>query len=359
MELTTQPNFEQILQRFEAWWQCEIIDRPLVSLSVPRAHDAPKLPAKEYPTRRDRWLDIERSLDGVEAELDGARFAGDSVPVYYPNLGPEVCGTCYGCELEFGDWTTWSIPVAETAEEVLKIKCDVDTVYWQWVREATDASIERGQGKWITGITDMHTNGDLLASILDPQQLALLYALDPEGVDAMYQHVRPDFGLMYDDLYDRIAAAGQPATSWTPTLHMGKGFVLQCDFICMISQAHFQRTILPLLIEEVAHLDRSIYHLDGPGSLHHLDILLETDLNAIQWVYGAGQGSARHWIDVYKKIQASGKGVQVFLEDFAEAKLLAEHLKPEGVWLWLGDQVQPDEADAILKWAEFWAAGKA
>ena len=358
MELSTVPDYPKILDRFEAWWQCEIIDRPLVTLSVPRHHDAPKLAPKSYPTLRDRWLDIERSLDGVEAGLDGASFAGDSVPVYYPNLGPEVCGTCYGCELEFGDWTSWSIPVAETAEEVLKIKCDVDSFYWKWVRHATDVSIQRGQGKWITGITDMHTNGDLLASILDPQQLALLYALDPEGVDAMYQHVRPDFGLMYDDLYNRIAAAGQPATSWTPTLHMGKGFVLQCDFICMISQAHFQRTILPLLIEEVAHLDRSIYHLDGPGSLHHLDALLATDLNAIQWVYGAGQGSARHWIDVYKRIQAAGKGVQVFAEDFAEVKLLAEHLKPEGVWLCLNQQVQLDEADAILKWAEFWAAGK-
>ena len=358
MELSTVPDYAKILERFEAWWNCEIIDRPLVTVSVPREHAAPKLEPKSYDSLRDRWLDIDRTLDGVEAGLDGESFAGDSVPVFYPNLGPEVCGTCYGCELEFSDWTSWSVPVAETAEEVLKIKCDVDTFYWKWVREATDASIERGQGKWITGITDMHTNGDLLASILDPQQLALLYGLDLDGVDAMYQHVRPDFGLMYDDLYNRIAATGQPATSWTPTLHMGKGFVLQCDFICMISQAHFQRTILPLLIEEVAHLDRSIYHLDGPGSLHHLDVLLETGLNAIQWVFGAGQGAAKDWIDVYKRVQAAGKGIQIFAADIHEAKLLAEHLKPEGVWLCMCKGHTHEEADDLLKWAEQWAAGK-
>ena len=28
------PDFERILARFEAWWHCEIVDRPLVSVGV-------------------------------------------------------------------------------------------------------------------------------------------------------------------------------------------------------------------------------------------------------------------------------------------------------------------------------------
>lgn len=358
MELTTVPEFPKILERFEAWWQCEIIDRPLVSLSAARQREPRnKPPEKTYPTLRDQWLDVEHQLDCIEADLDGRVFVGDTFPSYDPGVGPEICATCYGCELEFSPGTTWSIPIVQTCQDVLKLTCDLNAFYWNWLRAATDASLERGRGKWITGLTDMHTNGDLLASLLDPQQLALLYADDPKGVDAACDHVRDDFALMYDDIYDRIAAAGQPSTSWTPTLHAGKSFVLQCDFICMISPADFQRTILPMLDYEIAHLERSIYHLDGPGALVHLDVLLETDLNAIQWVFGAGQGCAKDWIDVYKRIQAAGKGVQIFAEDLAEAKLLAEHLRPEGVWLCMGSQVQPDEADAILKWAQRWAAG--
>ena len=358
MELSTVPDFPKILERFEAWWQCEIIDRPLVSLSVPRTREPAKLARKDYPTLRDRWLDFDYAIESMEASLEGQVFAGDSLPVYYPNIGPELCATCYGCELEFSEGTSWSIPIAESCQDVLDLECDLDTFYWNWQRAATDASIERGQGKWITGLPDLHTNGDLLASLLDPQQLALLYADDPAGIDAACAHVKDHFALMYDDIYRRIAAAGQPSTSWTPTVHAGPSLVLQCDFICMISPADFQRTILPLLEYEIAYLDRVIYHLDGPGALVHLDALLETDLSAIQWVYGAGQGHARDWLDVYKRIQAAGKGVQIFAEDFAEAKLLAEHLRPEGAWLCLNRQVQLDEADAILKWAESWAAGK-
>ncbi len=357
MDLSTVPDFPRILERFEAWWQCEIIDRPLVSLSVPRTGPPVKLPDKSFPTLRDRWLDFQRDLNSMDAHLEGQTHVGDNFPMHYPNIGPELCATAYGCELEFSEGTSWSIPIVDNCEDILKLKCDLDTFYWNWQRAATDASIEQGQGKWITGLPDMHTNGDLLASLLDPQQLALLYADDPAGIDAACAHVKEDFALMFDDIYKRIAAAGQPSTSWTPTLHDGPSMVLQCDFICMISPADFQRTILPLLEYEIGYVDRVIYHLDGPGALPHLDALLETGLNAIQWVFGAGQGNARDWIDVYQRIQAGGKGVQVFVESFEEAKLLAQHLKPEGVWLCMG-QVQPDEADAILKWAELWAAGK-
>ena len=32
MKLETKPDFEKALERFEAWWQCEIIDRPVVNI---------------------------------------------------------------------------------------------------------------------------------------------------------------------------------------------------------------------------------------------------------------------------------------------------------------------------------------
>jgi hypothetical protein len=41
--LHCKPDFEQVMSRFEAWWQCEIIDRPPVTIDVyRRAQDAGK-----------------------------------------------------------------------------------------------------------------------------------------------------------------------------------------------------------------------------------------------------------------------------------------------------------------------------
>ena len=66
----------------------------------------------------------------------------------------------------------------------------------------------------MTGLADFHTNGDLVAALRDPQNLAFDMADDPEGVRAAVDYVTESYPLMYDDLYDRIAAAGQPPSIW-------------------------------------------------------------------------------------------------------------------------------------------------
>ena len=86
-------------------------------------------------------------------------------------------------------------------------------------------------------------------------------------------------------------------------------------------------------MNEINYLDYSIYHLDGPDALKHLDMILEIPrLNAVQWVPGAGmvkEGVAR-WIPIYRKIQAKKKAIQVFCQS-AEVDFVLESLKPEGL----------------------------
>jgi len=82
-------------------------------------------------------------------------------------------------------------------------------------------------------------------------------------------------------------------------------------------------------------------------------------LNAIQWVYGAGSGPASRWIDVYKRIQAAGKAIQLLAEDLSDAKAVARHLKPEGVWFCPGGIYSRAEAQAFIRWVARWAAHKA
>jgi len=101
----------------------------------------------------------------------------------------------------------------------------------------------------------------------------------------------------------------------------------------MISNEMFREFFLPGIVKECRQVDASIYHLDGPNALRHLDSLLEIpELNAIQWVYGAGRGRATDWIPVYQRCQAAGKGIQLLIEP-DELETIIEHLRPEGVWL--------------------------
>ena len=104
--------------------------------------------------------------------------------------------------------------------------------------------------------------------------------------------------------------------------------------------------------KEVEFLDASIYHLDGPGALRHLDRILEIPgLNGVQWRYGAGQPSASHWIPVVKKIQAAGKCVEIEVQA-DELEVMLEEVDPEGVCFWITGVKDEAHAEFLMKMAE-------
>jgi hypothetical protein len=127
----------------------------------------------------------------------------------------------------------------------------------------------------------------------------------------------------------------------------------------MISPQMYAEMIRPCHQREIAALDASMFHLDGPGAVKHLDAILTLEgLNGVQWVRGAGGGSALDWIELYQRIQAAGKCMEVKVSDAATAVAMMEHLHPEGVWFDVGSEYTPDEARAFLDTVQRWAAGK-
>ena len=115
----------------------------------------------------------------------------------------------------------------------------------------------------------------------------------------------------------------------------------------MISEQMYEELVVEELEEELKFLDASIYHLDGPDALKHLDRLLKIDhLKGIQWVYGAGQPTAFHWIEVLKKIQDAGKMIQIEVRA-EELEVMLENLRPEGVMYTINAKSQEDAEDLL------------
>lgn len=149
----------------------------------------------------------------------------------------------------------------------------------------------------------------------------------------MLPYVTRTYFEVYDDFYNLLKANGQAINCWLGYVSTKKWYVPSNDFSCMVSKAMFDDMFLPDIDAECKFYEASIYHLDGPGALQHLDSLLAIpELNAIQWVYGAGRGRATDWLHVYKKIQAAGRGMQIWAQ-VEEVDTLMENLRPQGVWL--------------------------
>ena len=97
-------------ERLKAWWDHEIIDRPVVSYYFPNQR------GKSWGYL-DLWgevWDLAENFDGIEPSLDGFEerakrtfFGGESIPSYFPNYGPGIVAAAFGVEPIVGKRTVW------------------------------------------------------------------------------------------------------------------------------------------------------------------------------------------------------------------------------------------------------------
>ena len=333
MPFLYKPDYEQTLARFEAFWHREIIDRPPVSISLPKPGARPPRPARVYPDQAARWLDLDARAEDIDRALSETDFLYDSLPVAWPNMGPGVFSAWCGCGYEFGRDTAWTKPVLrDWAHDFDKTRLNMAHPLFAKTVEFTRKLLERGKGKFIVGLTDFHPGGDHLAALRDTQTLLMDLLEEPEQVKRLLSRSMSEYYAAYGVFYQMLREAGMPITTWTPIVHDGSFYLPSNDFSCMIGKRMYDEFFLPGIAQECAFYERSLYHLDGPGALKHLDSLLEIrDLDAVQWVCGYGNEGFARWKTVYRKIQRAGKGIQLMCH-VRELDEVFEALRPEGVW---------------------------
>lgn len=347
-------DWEKRLDRLDAFWEAQILDRPVVRVPVPKAKPVRPLPQKRFAGHRDRWMDFGYNAEWHLANVLNTDYLGDALPCVFPNLGPEVFSAFFGQELEYGEHTAWSAPILKDWADADRLKFSTDNFYWKKVLEYTDVLLEAGQGRFYVGMTDLHPGADALAAFRDPAELCMDMILHPEEVKKMLERITQTFFGVYDTYYQRLAGAGQAICSWMSFCSRRKWAIPSNDFSCMISKEMFDETFLPGVIQECRHMEANIYHLDGPNALRHLDSLLAIkELQAIQWVYGAGKGQACDWLDVYRKCQAAGKGLLLDI-GVEELDFVIENLKPEGLNIGITNATSCAQAEAIIQRVAQW-----
>jgi hypothetical protein len=347
-------DWEARLERQDAFWDCAIIDRPVVNISFPKEPHTPAPSAARFANHRERWLDVDFAVERALHQARTTEFLGDALPKTFPYVGPEVFAAFFGAEMEYGEATSWSIPNLEDWSDVDAVRFSTEQFYWRKVEELTDALLDAGKGVFYTGYTDIHTGGDALASFRDPANLNMDMLTAPEQVSSLLAYVNDVFIDVFNYYVDRLQAHGQAIASWPGIVSSRRWHVPSNDFSCMISKEMFDEVFLPGIVRECRNAEASIYHLDGPDALRHLDSLLEIkELNAIQWVYGAGRGGPLDWLHVYKRCQDAGKGLQIGV-GMEELDTLMENLKPEGVWLSVGGVRNTEQADEVIRRVSRW-----
>ncbi len=249
-------------------------------------------------------------------------------------MGPEIFSVWCGCGIEFQETTTWTIPcIKDWEKDFAKAKFSPEHELFLKTREFTEKLIARGKGKFIVGLTDLNPGADHIAALRDTENLALDLIENTAYVKKKLAESYQEFFKAYDIFYELIKEAEMPISGWTPLISQNRFNVVQCDFSALISNDMFEEIFLPGLIAECEYFSRTIYHLDGPDALRHLDSILSISaLDAVQFVPGAGNEGFARWVEVYQKIQQAGKSLQMNSISLDELSLVFESLEPAGVW---------------------------
>jgi hypothetical protein len=352
-ELNGMFDYEFSMRRVDAWFHGEVLDRVPVRFSRHNAQYDQAQPkyASRWPTLRDRWMDAEYQVDSFLRSLEGQEFKGESFPVYWPNLGPDLYAAFFGCELEFGEVTSWSQPIIEDLSDESSWRrpvFDPGNPYLQKLKTMTDLALEKCQGVALVGLTSWCPGIDCVAAWLGPENLCMNLMLEPERVKQLLEASMEPFPGVFGEFSGAIRGKGLPTVSWMGIPVDGVSHIAQADFSNMISPTQFKEFCLPYLREEIAGMDRVIFHMDGKGVANHLDYLLaEPGIQAIQWAQGVGDDAPiLQWIPLIKRIQSAGKSVVVDLTP-AELEPFMAQVRPEGIFLWIA--AEENDQDAIVR----------
>lgn len=346
-------NWEQIQKRFQEFWARENHDRPLLQIQVLKDDHADP-PVSDHATLRERWMDTEYVIKRANWQMQNTLYLGEAFPLFNPDLGPDYFAAGYGAEIEFGETTSWAkhFLTDDDVENYQGFQQEVRNLYYDKMEEITRAAVEDGKDKYFVGVTDLHPGADALVSLRGPQNLCLDVYDNPEFIKQGVMDLLPGFRKEYDRLYQMTTKYQKGSSCWMGLWHPGKWYVPSCDFSCMISPEQYEELIVEEIMKETEFLDASIYHLDGPDALRHLDRILQIPkLNGVQWVYGAGQPGASHWLAEIRKIQAAGKCVVIEVKA-EELGVMLEEIPPEGVFYHVSDVQNEEHAKALMKMAQ-------
>lgn len=327
--MLTNEKKEQIIKDSEAWWNHEL-KRPIIQVRLKKADQGEAL-------SRGRLLEMcyDYSIPASEVAkhyrdtFAGEICLGDAFPHFYMRstgiLGA-MLGQTYTIDVERG--TIWFEEMKGKELEDIQPNLTSDNKLYQRGLDLIKAFQEEFGDDIAYGIPNLGGMMDIVESMRGANNSLIDLYDDPEEVTRLNDDIFTAYEFAYKNYINEIKKnKGLGYSGWTPLLSQKPYFISQCDFCCMIGPEQFEEFIAGTLKKEAALIERSIYHLDGPGAVRHLDTIIKCGFDGIQWINGAGSKPLDDaaWNEIYQKVHDAGLLLQIYCYDVNELKFI-DHL---------------------------------
>ena len=329
-------NWADTRRRVVDWWNGKgfiVGSWNGVKHSVPHA----RVPDPGAPVSLEQqWFDLDWRVRHSRHQAAWTSWPLETLPVADPWFGPGSLAAYLGSPMSVEKETVWFGPCLPEPDIGGPIRFDPSNHYWKLQLELIERMITAANGNYLVGAPDLVENWDVLGSLRDGQTLLMDMIERPAWVQAHISEINQAWFTVYDAICKKIRQQdGESMFGWFRTWAPGKVAKVQCDGCAMFSPAMFREFVVPALTEQCAWLDYSLYHLDGSQCLDKLDALLEIEpLTAIEWTPDpkVPSGGSPHWYDLYRKILAAGKRVQVLGAAATEIEPLLDAVGSDGIY---------------------------
>lgn len=388
MELAGKEDWPQAQERWEAWWHGEVVDRAAIQVVAPKQPVPDRLsdllqasgdmgffmlqqhlalPGSLYTQPRElseeellEWFtDPQQVIPREEGGIRGIYWGGEAFPVVFPVsiFLVAITAAYLGCPYRPfpGSYSGWADPIIDDWEKRPELTFDPHNKWWRISKRLLEAAAERAGGRYYVSVPDLNGPGEILSRLRETSRLAMDLVEHPEAVKSALNEVNAAWLRYWEASVGVIHQWTGGYVYWMGIWSESPSIDLQCDFSCIISPEMFEEFFIPAIEQQTEWVGRTIYHLDGPDAVQHLDALLALPkLDGIQWVAGAGAPPTTTWIPVLKRVQAAGKLLVLYCFP-TEVETLLTELEPEGLLLNVGCS-SVEEAKALLKNVERWTA---
>jgi hypothetical protein len=339
--------------RSNDWWNNRKTDRACLQVKGRLTKPVLEVPTPRHSSLHEFWTEPKVVLPRILNELGSTWFGAEAFPVLSPVPGRIVSITCkyLGSPNIYVDAeTTWSEPIIDDWKNPPSLEWNPDNEWWGITTrnlKACAKEIRDRELECYMGHPDLNGPTEVLAGLRNPEKLCMDLLLEPDRVKWAVRKVQDAWYEAWKGVRDITGEFGGCFTFmglWSDV----DAPDLQSDFSSLISSDMFAEFMLPLIREQSQIFPRSVFHLDGPDMIRHLDLLLEEEsINAIQWVQGAGAGPVTDWMDVMRRIQDQGKSLYIYCEPWEVPKLLRE-LSPQGLMMVVTETLPSHEARDLV-----------
>jgi 5-methyltetrahydrofolate--homocysteine methyltransferase len=343
MRLIYKQDWNNITKAFEAWWNNEL-NRPLVQIISPKNVSYEEwIKNSTFESGYDEWAfirympNIKKALKVIMDSFSKTFFGNEAYPNVFINLGPGITSAYLGAELRFDGRTVWFSGM-KSLDDLENVKFNPKNNWWQYSIKCIKMALNECYGKAIVAFPDLLDPITVTGLLMGNYPVNIIKSMykDQERLKKVLDKIHDILLQCYEEMEKIIKVSENGYSTWMRLWSNKKYFPVQCDTIVFMSPKLFDELLLPHLFRDCEYFKRTIWHLDGPEELIHLDKLLNIpELNGIQWVPGAKNpdtGDDR-WIPLYKKIQEKDKLLVLPGVPAEKVMHLLTQIKPKGILL--------------------------